>query len=925
MIQGFGQTALLFSQKIKPLEGADVALGAKSKPARPIKMLGASRGEGIGERPRGGEIAASRPLKTVSQRSAKMKPFSLVAFSQALFLASGVAQADDLQSLEILQRGYPRAFFFRVSESMAAGGQMSFSDWEQTFLPLNGIMGKCLDEEVPGRSETNIEFFTRYKKDHPEKVVLLHLNGNGTDPRFEAQDYFAGHWLYYSGCTIAEDVPDEPGEATIHVEDTSLFKVNMGRYQNTNEDLGVCRLSADGKPDWSHAEQVQLLSIDPDAKTLTVRRGCFGTRPLAFSAGQSYIAAHGTRGPWGSTANLIWLFNYSTVCPKDSRGRTCNDVELANLARWFGPGGPLASFDGLEFDAAPFSKGGRESSGRGFDCDADGKPDNGYVDGVNVFGIGVYQLHQRLREILGDGRLILADGQGAGSQRSFGLLNGIESEGWPILSDSQVIDWSGGLNRHFFWRENAREPKLNYINHKFRGKGDQENVAVPFHISRLVLAVAQLTDSAVTFSTQPPKAPNEQVGIWDELRMGAENRMNWLGMPVAETIRLGRQSPDLLNGAGTEITPDFVSRWESENASVAMAKGGKALGVSSLEAAESPLKLTFRNLAMPEGDLLILCNIWAQPRKGYPEAIPRLIWLGCEGAGQLAGPRPPRSGAAVRGQPEGPLDTRATGAKVEYKQPIRIGKETHEGYGVHPPYNSLEGPGYVFWERDIAVPPAPCALEFYTGLDDQKNNSDGIVFSVIVKAGGEEEKVFENWHKDRAWEKRSVDLSRWAGRSVTLRFVADSGPNDSSTADHGAWGDVAVTGGGGSFQRSPYTSGRIMAFANSKPFPASFYFRDAGPAVVDLTLEIEGTEPVFISDFTVHNAPDAMAREFEHGVVLANPSMHDYVFDLATLFPNAKLRRFRGNTSQDPEVNNGEPVGATVTLGERDGLFLVRE
>jgi len=68
-----------------------------------------------------------------------------------------------------------------------------------------------------------------------------------------------------------------------------------------------------------------------------------------------------------------------------------------------------------------------------------------------------------------------------------------------------------------------------------------------------------------------------------------------------------------------------------------------------------------------------------------------------------------------------------------------------------------------------------------------------------------------------------------------------------------------------------------------------------------------------------------MAREFENGLVLANPSMQPYTFDLQALYPGYHFQRLQGSTAQDPKVNNGKPAGPTVTLEPRDGLFLVRE
>ena len=80
-----------------------------------------------------------------------------------------------------------------------------------------------------------------------------------------------------------------------------------------------------------------------------------------------------------------------------------------------------------------------------------------------------------------------------------------------------------------------------------------------------------------------------------------------------------------------------------------------------------------------------------------------------------------------------------------------------------------------------------------------------------------------------------------------------------------------------------------------------------------------------LSEITAHAAPDAMAREFEGGVVLANPSSRAHRFDLGALFLGVRLRRLQGSPEQDPRTNNGRPVGAAVEIGPRDALFLRKE
>lgn len=75
-------------------------------------------------------------------------------------------------------------------------------------------------------------------------------------------------------------------------------------------------------------------------------------------------------------------------------------------------------------------------------------------------------------------------------------------------------------------------------------------------------------------------------------------------------------------------------------------------------------------------------------------------------------------------------------------------------------------------------------------------------------------------------------------------------------------------------------------------------------------------------EITVHNAADTFVRGFEHGAVLVNPSRRDFTFDLEKLFPGQSFHRIEG--VKTPEFNNGSPAGPALTLGERDGIFLIK-
>ena len=685
------------------------------------------------------------------------RPIGVVLGVMALWAAAAAAPgAGRVETLRIVRDGYPRAFFFRACEGMAANTAVSYEQWEETFGRLMGIEGKVLDEEIPNRSARNIDFFTRYKKGHPDHLVLLHYNGNARDPRYQTGRYFAGHWIYYNGATVLSDVPAAAGETEIRVADARLFRTGIGRYRDKNEDIGLCTLDAKGRPNWHESEQVQLVSVDVKRGVLGVKRGCYGTQPRAFSGEKAYAAAHVTEGPWPRHGALMWFYNYSTRCPRDANGRTCGQIHAEELAARFAPDGQLAAFDGLEFDVLCHSR--ARQGPRRLDCDADGRADNGVFDGLNTYGAGVVAFLRDIRKRLGDDRLILADGMSITNQRAFRILNGIESEGWPDLRDWQMNDWSGGLNRHVFWKAHGRPPVFNYINHKFintrvrPGQGKRQP-DVPWRTHRLVFAAAVFTDAAVCYSYAPPSESGERFGVWDELKMGAEHRLGWLGQPRGPAVHLAMRKADLLGGQGGPIGKAFLGRFRATGARFAL--DGPAVKVSAAKADHHDLAFRLTGLACREGDLLVRVTARGAAMTGYPPEVARLMWVGIGAAGER--PKPP---------------------------------------------------------------------------------------------------------------------------------------------------------------------GRHMTWVGQEDFRSGFYFPDVRSRQVDLEFTVEGGEPVWITAVTAHAGPDVMVREFEGGVVLANPSPRPYVFDLADLFGGRAFRRLRGSSRQDPETNDGSAVGNELTLGPKDALFL---
>jgi hypothetical protein len=828
-----------------------------------------------------------------------------------------------LDSLQVVREDfYPKAFFFRGCEGWPSRENADWQEWDARYSRLMGIMGKCLDEEVLGREAKNPEWFTRFKIAHPEQVVLLHFNGNARDPRHGTKQYFAGHWIYRRAVSITADLPAQNGKSVVKVDDVSDFKVGGGRYRTSSDDIAFFGITADGRHDWHYCEQVRLLAVDRKNSTITVERGCYGTKPLPFKAGRSRAAAHEVEGPWGQKNNIMWFYNFATHCPLDADGYSCADRLVDDLAAWFGEDGKLAAFDGLEFDVLHHITHG--------DTNGDGTEDNGIHNGVNAYGAGVYNFAAQLRERLGRDTIIQGDGAlgpgGIRSHRANNSLNGIESEGWPNLRDWEFDDWSGGLNRHNFWQRNSFKPAFSYINHKWiepvpGHPGIHKHPQVPFSRHRLALASAQFTDSVVTFAFAPPQKRGRGTGIWDELNCGADNRIGWLGAPQHDTVLLAARTPNLLNGidiAG-KLTGDVIVTTTRE-------------GLLVKPANPDCNDLIFRLQDIPTSgyDLTVFTKLSAYPQSNYPAGMPRYASVSVEGGSINLMDETINddfTGECLRGESEKPLDSES-GAKVRYQRATNVGMHSRNAYAVHPPFKT--GKGYVFWTREINLPAHAYDLKFALAMGEKAPlKSDGVWFSVLIAEfndgrPGKFTKIFETNTKAHEWLPCSVSLARWNGKKVQLKFVSDCGPQNNTTTDQGYWGDLMLVRCGLTEEQiTPAKS--YMTWLSSEPFDASFYYREVRSPKVDLVFSIEGSAPVLLHTLSAHAAPDTRARVFENGVVLGNPGHKPYTFNLSEFAPGMQLRRIMATELQDQKVNTGESVGKNVTLQPLDGLFLVRE
>lgn len=150
-------------------------------------------------------------------------------------------------------------------------------------------------------------------------------------------------------------------------------------------------------------------------------------------------------------------------------------------------------------------------------------------------------------------------------------------------------------------------------------------------------------------------------------------------------------------------------------------------------------------------------------------------------------------GIARRGQAEQPDDGKS-GALFHREESIPVGGVRKDGLFCHPPY--IGGVGYT-WAQfgPLTLPDEPCCLHAWVGLKDGGYPSDGVMFIVeVVDERGNRHRIAERHGVQKEWRELVADLTKFAGRTVWLRLIADVGPNDNPTADWASWGEPTLRG-----------------------------------------------------------------------------------------------------------------------------------
>ncbi len=115
---------------------------------------------------------------------------------------------------------------------------------------------------------------------------------------------------------------------------------------------------------------------------------------------------------------------------------------------------------------------------------------------------------------------------------------------------------------------------------------------------------------------------------------------------------------------------------------------------------------------------------------------------------------------------------------------------------IHPPWRN--GAGAMYADARFALPNVrPIKLTFATAIRDntaQEPPSDGVEWRVYVAPeGGEFTQLFRRFSLAKRWEPAEVDLSAFAGKTITLRLWNGPGPAMNTTCDSGYWAEPTLT------------------------------------------------------------------------------------------------------------------------------------
>lgn len=521
-------------------------------------------------------------IGTAANFTDRLWRFGLLALATALLAEAAYAKPVAMPA------DYPIAMTFRAFDDLKLGSE---------------AYSRRLDEHSPYawiHAARPYEAAAVIHRRWPNKIVTLQEAYGGVSPN-EYDQVWPGHLLYQPGTLLKRALSPDDSEIVVENRDAIARNNKMLTKLNRKHPVAaiVYALDASGKPDWSQAEHVIVESMH--GAKFSIKRGQWGSKPLAFKAGRAVMAMH----------MMFWMrqwqVNFSLHSPKGGAGLlTGAEWYARHIARKL----TATDADGVEFDVARWTWGYPEE--HPMDANNDRIADYGYIDGVNSFGLGGQVFFRELRKQVGADKIIQADSNDAlGGVRGWQYLNGVQMESFP---DNNHFERFSPAFTHFrLWTENAEAtPKLSYAFTKapttvFSKARKPDGGKTDFRF-RVGLAAATLTGMPHPFASlkhikfdpanirggkgDDDGEDNQQMGVfvWDEYHGGDLNDWHWLGRPVAAAQQ------DLSGLAAADLLAHAVWQWRDTpgfTAGHSQTPGGFATQVQAIPAGILPETMWF--------------------------------------------------------------------------------------------------------------------------------------------------------------------------------------------------------------------------------------------------------------------------------------------------------------------------------------------
>lgn len=457
-----------------------------------------------------------------------------------------------------LPEAFPQAMTYAtLFQSITLG---AFKERVDELSPYSFILG--LGDFAKGNTKISKIMRDRF----PDKIYSILASHGGINKNFN--NVWPGHWLYKTGTILAKDI--SPTDTVIFLEDLkkvvglpNQYEKNLSKqtWKDIWSSMVLYSLDSNGKPDWSTSEQLKITKID--GKKLIVERGQFGSTAHAFKAGKAVAARHVLY--WRGQMQL----NFSLQCP---RGGPDNLTAGEWYAREIAKRIIATGADGVEFDVARWTFALDKTSN--LDVDNDRTVDNGYIDGINSFGLGAEIFYRELRKLLGPNRIIQGDSNSALTGiRGRNYVNGIQMESFPFNNDLDRFSEAFLHLRHFLEIGEAL-PRLSYPYTKFSSdyftKNNLKDKLSADSQFRIGLATATLMgmphpfanigDQFMTSSRNGKMQETISANYWDEYHGGNLNNWHWLGRPIGSAHQdLAKTNINLLSGVKWQwkVNPGF--------------------------------------------------------------------------------------------------------------------------------------------------------------------------------------------------------------------------------------------------------------------------------------------------------------------------------------------------------------------------------